>query len=184
MRAALWSGLAAAAPGPLWAQAAEKPQLSVNATLLVQTLIFCGVVWFAMRFVWPQLIRARDERSERIADGLAAAERSRELLVDARESARRIRVDARSEAQRILDAADSRADSLVREAKAAGAADGERLKAEARRRMQVERREVLDALKHEVADIATAAAARLLRRPVDPAAHEDVLSELAGELDE
>jgi F-type H+-transporting ATPase subunit b len=184
MRAALWAGLAATAPGPLWAQAAEKPRLNVNATLLVQMLVFCGLVWFTMRFVWPQLIRARDERSERIADGLAAAERSRELLADARESAQRIRAEARGEAQRILDAADSRADSIVREAKAAGTADGDRLKAEARQRLMAERGKAREALKHEIAGVATEVAARLLRRPVDSAAHEDVLSELADELGE
>jgi F-type H+-transporting ATPase subunit b len=51
--------------------------VNINATLLVQIVVFAALWWFTARFVWPPITTALDDRSKKIADGLAAADKAK-----------------------------------------------------------------------------------------------------------
>ena len=94
--------------------------MSINATLLAQMIVFILLVWFTMKFVWPIIRAAMDEREQRIADGLAAAERGQSNLEQARVEAEKIVDEARGQAREIMEAAPSRANDIVDEGKSEG----------------------------------------------------------------
>ncbi|HLT89565.1 MAG TPA: F0F1 ATP synthase subunit B [Woeseiaceae bacterium] len=156
--------------------------MNINLTLLGQTIAMVVFVWFTMRFVWPFIIRAIEERQTRIADGLAAAERGQQKLADAEREAEKIISEARAQAKTILDQAHARANEIVAEGKAEGARERERQLELARAEVEQEIHRAREELRGEVSAIAVASAEKILRREIDPAAHEDILSRLAAEI--
>ncbi len=156
--------------------------MNINLTLLGQTIAMVVFVWFTMRFVWPFIIRAIEERQTRIADGLAAAERGQQKLADAEREAEKIISEARAQAKTSLDQAHARANEIVAEGKAEGARERERQLELARAEVEQEIHRAREELRGEVSAIAVASAEKILRREIDPAAHEDILSRLAAEI--
>lgn len=156
--------------------------MSINFTLIAQMVVFALLVWFTMRFVWPIILRAMDERNRRIADGLAAAEQGERDLVEAKSKAGEILSDARAKAIQIVEHANHRANEIVEEARNTAVAEGERLVHAARQEIEQETQAARDALRREVASIALAGASRLLEREIDPRAHADLLDSLADEI--
>src|SRR5688500_3067820 len=157
--------------------------MNLNATLILQmiVLIILGIV--TMKFIWPPLIVAIDERRRKIAEGLASAEKSEKSLADAKQAATEILKDARAPASKIVDQANRRSNELVVAARGTAFADGHRLVAEARQNVTLESTRAREELRKEVASIAVVGAGKLLGREIDPKAHADLLEKLALEIE-
>jgi F-type H+-transporting ATPase subunit b len=156
--------------------------VNINATLIVQIVVFAALWWFTARYVWPPITTALDERTKRIADGLAAADKARSELaaaekrVDAeiraaRDSAAEVRGSAEKQAALLVEQARAEAARIVAEARKA--AEGEAALAAQRAREQ---------LRDQVAQLAVVGAERILRKEIDAARHADLLAGLQAEL--
>jgi F-type H+-transporting ATPase subunit b len=154
--------------------------VGINMTLVGQMLTF--LVWFTKKFVWPPVMKAMEERREKIADGLAAAERGQKALEEAdAQVAERIR-EARQQASQIIEQAERRGSEIVEEAKTDAREQGERMLAQAQAEIEQETNRVREALRGEVAAIALAGAQQLLEKEIDPASHRELLDKLASQL--
>ena len=156
--------------------------MSINATLLGQMLVFAMLIWFTMKYVWPVLLKAMEERETKIADGLAAAERGKHELEMAGEKAAEYMRGGKDKAQEFINQAHKRADEMIAEAKAAAEEEGKRLKAAAQAEIEQEAIRAREALRAQLAALVVAGAERILLREVDAAAHRDVLDKLTAEL--
>jgi len=139
-------------------------------------------VWFCMKYIWPPLLEALEERQEKIAHGLAAADQGEQRLEEAKAEADEIVGDARKQATGILDQAHARANEIVAEGKADGAKERNRQLDAAKSEIEQEANRAREELRGQVSAIAVASAEKILRREIDDKQHEDILSKLAGEL--
>jgi F-type H+-transporting ATPase subunit b len=156
--------------------------VNINLTLIVQMLVFIILIWFTMKFVWPMILGAMEERSKKIAQGLAAADKGEQSLAQARERAEVIVREARERATQIIDNAQHRANDLVEQAKGAASTEGQRLVAAAQQQIELDSSRARESLRREVAQIAVQAASKLLEREIDPKAHADLISKLATQI--
>ena len=156
--------------------------MDINLTLIGQTIAMVVFVWFCMRFIWPPLLTAIEERQQKIEEGLAAADRGEERLVQARAEAEEIIAEARRQATSILDQAHARANEIVAEGKAAGGKERERQLAAAKAEIEQEANRAREELRGQVSAIAVAGAEKILRREIDAKEHDDILGNLAAEL--
>jgi F-type H+-transporting ATPase subunit b len=151
-------------------------------TLLGQSIAMLVFVWFCMKFIWPPIMQAIEERQTQIADGLAAGERGQQSLDKAEVDAGEIIGDARKQATAILDQAHARANEIVADGKADGVKERERQLTAAKADVEQETNRAREELRGQVSAIAIASAEKILRREIDSKAHEDILGELAAEL--
>ena len=156
--------------------------MNINLTLIVQMIVFIVLIWFTMKFVWPIILGAMEERSKKIAQGLAAADQGEQALAQARERAEAIVREARERATQIIDNAQHRASDLVEQAKGTASTEGQRLVAAAQQQIELEASRAREMLRREVAQIAVQAASKLLQREIDPQAHADLISKLATQI--
>jgi F-type H+-transporting ATPase subunit b len=156
--------------------------VNINLTLIVQMLVFATLVFAVMKWVWPVILGAMDERERKIAQGLAAAEQGEQELSAARGKADEIIREARERANQIIDHAQHRANDLVEQAKGSASAEGARLIAAAQQQIELDTTHARESLRREVAGIAVGAAAKLLQREIDPRKHADLLDQLAAEV--
>ncbi len=156
--------------------------MNLNATLFAQLVVFFILAWFTMKFVWPPIMKALDERASKIADGLAAADKAKSDLAlaerratdemrKARESANELRAGAERQGSQILDEARTEAARII--AAARTAAEGE---------AGVAAQRAKEVLRDQVALLAVAGAERILRKEINAAAHADLISQLKAEL--
>lgn len=156
--------------------------MNINLTLLGQAISFAIFVWFCLKYVWPPVLAALEERENRIADGLAAAERGQQDLVNAEKRATDILCEGRDKAQEFINQAQKRQNEMIGEAKQLANEEGERLLGAARSQIDQERNEAREALRHEAAALAVAGAEQILMREIDAEGHSEVLSKLTAEL--
>ncbi|MEM9209493.1 MAG: F0F1 ATP synthase subunit B [Pseudomonadota bacterium] len=156
--------------------------MDINMTLIGQTIAMIVFVWFCMKFIWPPLMEAIEERQTQIADGLAAAEKGQQSLADAETEAQQIVDEARKQATGILDQANARANEIVSEGKADGQKERDRQIAAAQAEIEQETNRAREELRGQVSAIAVASAEKILNREIDGKTHEDILGKLAGEL--
>ncbi len=156
--------------------------MSINATLFVQLVVFAILVWFTMRFVWPPITKAIDERTQKIADGLSAAERARVELSNANRRVDEQLAAARDDAAKRLADAERLAQSMVEEAKNRAAEEGAKIVAAARAEAQQEMIKAREVLRGQVAELAVRGAEQILRREVNSGVHADLLGRLQTEL--
>jgi F-type H+-transporting ATPase subunit b len=156
--------------------------VNINLTLIVQMLVFIVLIWFTMKFVWPMILGPMEERSKKIAQGLAAADRGEEALAKARDEAEAIVRAARERASQIIDHANHQANELVEQAKGVATSDAQRIKVAAEQQTELETSRAREGLRREVAQIAVQAASKLLEREIDPKTHADLLSKLATQI--
>ena len=156
--------------------------MDINLTLIGQTIAMIVFVWFCMKFIWPPLLGAIEERQETIAHGLAAAEKGEQELVEARAKADEIVGDARKQATTILDQAHARANEIVAEGKSDGVKERERQLGAAKAEIEQETNRAREDLRGQVSAIALASAEKILQREIDDKQHEDILGKLAAEL--
>jgi F-type H+-transporting ATPase subunit b len=156
--------------------------VNINLTLIVQMFVFATLIWGTMKWIWPPILAAMDERQRKIAQGLAAGEKGEQALKEARGQADAIVREARERATQIIDHAQHRANELVEEAKGTATTEGARLVAAAAQQIDLDTSRARESLRREVAGIAVGAAAKLLGREVDARTHADLLDKLAAQI--
>lgn len=154
-----------------------------NLTLVIQILAFAAVAWLVMKFGWPPINAAIEERQKKIAEGLAASERGEKELAAAKSTATEIIKEARAQAGKIVEQANRRSNEVVEEARNIGAAESDRLISDARQEVALESSRARTQLSKEVATLAVAGASKLLGREIDAKAHADLLNQLAAEIE-
>lgn len=156
--------------------------MDLNITLVIQGLAFFSVAWLVMKFGWPHIMAAIEERQQKIAEGLAAADRSQKDLAQAEEKVAAALKEARAKANEIIDQAHQRANQIVEQAKADAIAEGQRQKALAEAELAVSVNRAREQLRRQVSVLAVSGAEKLLRREIDAAAHRQLIDELAEQL--
>jgi len=151
-------------------------------TLIGQSIAMIVFVWFCMKYIWPVIMNAIEQRQTEIANGLAAAEKGQSSLATAKVEVDKIIAAARDQARGIIDQANSRATGIVEQGKADGEAARKSQLEAARAEIEVELNRAREELRGQVARIAVAGAEKVLGREIDANAHRDLLGKLAAEL--
>ena len=156
--------------------------MNINATLFVQMLVFFIGCWITMKYIWPPLIHAIEERQKKIADGLAAADKSNVALAAAEAKGREIEAEARARATTIVADGEKRGAKIVESAKEQAQVEADSIIAAAKAEAAQEVLRAREALRNEVAALAVAGAEKILQREVDAAAHAKMLDQLKAKL--
>ncbi len=156
--------------------------MSINATLFIQMIVFAILVWFTMKFVWPPITAALDERARKIADGLSAADKAKSELVQANKRVEEQLSAARNDAAQRLADAERLAQSMIEEAKGRANDEGAKIIAAAKAEAEQEATKAREALREQVAALAVKGAESILRREVNPGVHAELLNRLKAEL--
>jgi F-type H+-transporting ATPase subunit b len=156
--------------------------VNLNSTLWAQFVVFFILATFTMKFVWPPLMKALDERAKKIADGLAAADKGKEAMAAAEKRVVAELASARDEGQKRVGEAEKRALGIIEEAKKTASEEAARIIAAAKDEAEQQVNRAREALRGEVATLAVKGAEHILKREVNAAAHADLLSQLKTEL--
>ena len=156
--------------------------MNLNATLVAQLVVFIILALFTMKFVWPPIMKALDERATNIAEGLAAAERGKQSLdLAARRSAETVR-EGKEKVAEVIAHAERRAQQIIDEAKAQAKVEADKVVAGAKAEIEMEAARVKETLRERVAELAVAGAEKILRREIDAAAHAQMLAAIKQDL--
>jgi F-type H+-transporting ATPase subunit b len=153
--------------------------VNLNATILAQMVVFGALVWFTMKFVWPMITGAMQVRSQKIAEGLAAADRGHKDLAAAETRVADIVREARERAVAIEGQAQARANQIIEAAKQTAQAEAARLLEGARSQVTLDTQRARDELRRQVAALAVSGAAQIIEREIDPRTHAQLLDKLA-----
>jgi F-type H+-transporting ATPase subunit b len=145
-------------------------------------IVFLILVWFTMKFIWPPITAALDERAKKIADGLSAADRAKAELSNANKRVEQQLAAARDDAAKRLADAERLAQQMVEEAKSKASEEGAKIIAQARAEAEQEAAKARDALRNQVAALTVKGAEQILRREIDAGVHADLLNRLKSEL--
>jgi F-type H+-transporting ATPase subunit b len=156
--------------------------VSINATLIIQMIVFGILVGFTMKYIWPPLTAALDERAKKIAEGLSAADKAKADLAAANQRVEQQLAAARNDATKRLADAERLAQQMIEEAKTRASDEGAKIIAAAKAEAQQEVVKARETLREQVAGLAVRGAEAILRREVNPAVHADLLSRLKTEL--
>ena len=156
--------------------------MNINFTLISQAMAFAMFIWFTVRFVWPPLLRAIENRQKVIAEGLAAGERGQHALELASQRSADVVRDAKERATDIIAQAEKRAAEIIDEAKVVAKDEGARIIVGAKAEVDQEVSRARETLRQQVADLALAGAEKILRREVDAKVHADLLTSIKAEL--
>jgi len=156
--------------------------VDINATIFGQTIAFLFFVWFCMKFVWPPLMNAIEERQAKIAEGLEASERGEKDLQLAQDKATQFLSDAKMQAADIIDQANKRHAQIVDSAKDDARTEAAKIKAGADAEIEQEINRAREQLRSHVAGLAVQGAEKILARSIDANAHQDILDKLATEI--
>ena len=156
--------------------------MNLNATIIGQMIAFALFVAFCMKYVWPPIMAALEERTKKIADGLAAAERGRHEQELAEKRATQVITDAKEQANEIISQAQRRGNEIVDESKDNARTEGDRILTSAKAEIEQEANRAKDELRSQVGSIALAGAAKILSREIDKDAHTDLLEELVSQI--
>ena len=156
--------------------------MNLNLTLFGQALAFAGLIWIIATKIWPPLLNAIEERQKKIAEGLAAADRSQKDLAQAQEQVDAILREARATANGIIEQAHGRANQIVDKAKVDAITEGARQKALAAAEIAAMAGKAKEDLRRQVATLAVAGAEKLIRAEINAGTHKQLLDELAAEI--
>lgn len=156
--------------------------MNLNATLLGQMITFAVFIWFTMKYVWPHITKAMDEREKKIADGLAAADKAQRDLELAKHKSVEILQEAKIKAGQIIDQANKRSTHIVEEAKEMAREEGKRLVAAAHLDIDQERQQAKVELQHEASLLALSIAEKIIQREIDGKTHQQLLSKMVEEI--
>jgi len=156
--------------------------VSITATFWIQMIVFVILALFTMKFIWPPITAALDERAQKIRDGLSAADKAKAELAAANKRAEAELSSARSDAAQRLADAERLAQSMIEEAKSRANEEGAKIIAAARAEAEQEASRARETLREQVAALAVRGAEQILRREVNPGVHADLLNRLKVEL--
>lgn len=156
--------------------------MSLNATLIAQLIVFLILVWFTMKFIWPPIMKAMEERAKRIEDGLSMADRARKELADADARAADEIKYARAEAAVIIDRANQQATSIIDKARADALLEAAKQKAAAQADIENMAHRARAELRGQVATLAVAGAEKILKREINADTHKALIEQLVAEI--
>lgn len=156
--------------------------MNPNITLLGQMISFAILIWFTVKFIWPPLMSAIEERQKKIAEGLAAADQSQRDLAQAEERVNDLLREARGKANEIIAQAETRANQIVDAAKNEAVAEAERQKSLAQAEIASAAHRAKEDLRKQMSTLAVAGAEKLIKREIDAGAHKALLDDLAAQL--
>ena len=156
--------------------------MNINLTLLMQAAAFAAFIWFTARFVWPPLMRAIETRQKQIADGLAAGEQGKQSLASAEKRSADMLAEAKARSSEIIGQGEKLKSETVEAAKAEAKMEASRILAAAKAEIEQELARAKESLRNQVADLAVAGAAKILKREVDAKAHADLLASIRQQL--
>jgi F-type H+-transporting ATPase subunit b len=156
--------------------------VSINATLIVQMIVFGLLVWFTMRFIWPPITAALDERAKKIADGLSAADKAKADLAAANKRVEQQLSAARDDAAKRLADAERLAQQMVEEAKGRASTEAQKIIEAAKAEATQESVKAREVLREQVAGLAVKGAEQILKREVNAGVHSELLGRLKAEL--
>lgn len=156
--------------------------MSITGTLIIQLIVFLILVGFTMKFVWPPITAALDERARKIADGLAAADKAKSELSVANKRVEEELAKSRNESAVRLAEAERRAHAMIEEAKTRATEEGNKIIAAARVEAEQQTVKAREALREQVAALAVKGAEQILRKEVNAGVHADLLGRLKSEL--
>ncbi|MDO6695821.1 F0F1 ATP synthase subunit B [Aliiglaciecola sp. 3_MG-2023] len=156
--------------------------MNINSTLIGELIAFIFFVWFCMKYVWPPIMGAIEDRQQKIADGLAASERGEKDLELAQQKASEQLKEAKAQAAEIIEQAKKRANQIVDEETQKGHSEREKIIAQGQTEIEAERNRVKEDLRKQVAVLAVAGAEKILAREIDAAAQSDIVEKLVAEL--
>ena len=156
--------------------------MDITVTLIIQMLVFAIFVWVVMKFIWPIILGAMNEREKKIAAGLSAAEQGQKDLSEAKSRADEVIKEARTRALAIESQARTQANLILDEARKAASLEGEKALASAKSQIELESNRARDNLRGQVVSLAVAGARRVLEKEIDPKAHGELLDQLAAKL--
>jgi F-type H+-transporting ATPase subunit b len=156
--------------------------MNLNFTLIAQAIAFALFIWFTVKFIWPPLMRAIEQRQKQIADGLAAGEQGKHDLEEAGKRAHEELAKARERVGEIIGSAEKRDAQMMDEAKAAAKAEVDRILAAAKADIDQQIARAREMLREQVAALAVAGAEKILRREVNAQSHAELLGQLKKEI--
>ena len=156
--------------------------MNINLTLLMQAVAFAAFIWFCAKFIWPPLMRAIENRQQQIADGLAAGEEARQRLVRAEKQITDMMTEAKTRASEIVAQGEKLKTETIEQSRLDAQGEADRIIASAKAEIAQEVNRAKEALRDQVAELAVAGAAKILRREVDAKVHADLLAELQKQL--
>lgn len=156
--------------------------MNLNATLIGQLISFAIFVWFCMKFVWPPIIKAIEERQSSIANALASAESARKEQADTKALVEQEIAQAKIQAQEIVDLANKRRNEILDEVKIEAESTKAKIIEQGYAEIEAERKRVQEELRAKVASLAVAGAEKIVGRTVDEAANNDIIDKLVAEL--
>ena len=156
--------------------------MNINLTLIGQAISFGIFVWFCVKFVWPPLISALEERASTIAEGLAAGEKGQEKLLNAEKEVEKLLTEAKDNAQTFIVNAQKRADEIIESAKADAREEAEKIRINAEAEIEQEKNAAREGLREEIAGLVLNGAETILMKEVDQKAHRSYLEELSERL--
>ncbi|MBI5276922.1 MAG: F0F1 ATP synthase subunit B [Burkholderiales bacterium] len=156
--------------------------MSITGTLIIQIIVFLLLVAFTMKFVWPPIAAALDDRASKIAEGLAAADKAKAELADADKRVGQELAKSRAETAQMLADAERRAQAIVEEAKSRAVEEGNKIVAAAKAEAEQQSVKAREALREQVAALAVKGAEQILRKEVNAGVHADLLNRLKTEL--
>ena len=156
--------------------------MNLNATLLAQIVVFAILWWFTMKFVWPPITKALDDRAKKVADGLAAADKAKLELQSANKRVEEQLVQSRNETAKLLSDAEKRAQAIVDEAKRRAEEEGAKIVAAAKAEADQQAIQAREVLRDQVAVLAVKGAEQILKREVNAGVHAELLTRLKTEL--
>ena len=156
--------------------------MNINATLIAQALAFAGLIWIIATKIWPPLLAAIEERQQKIAEGLAAADRSKKDLAQAEEKVNEVLREARVKANEIIAQAEARRGQIIDLAKDEAQAEAKRIRLQADAEIDAAATRAKEELRRQIGALAVAGAERLIRKEIDGNAHKALLDELAADI--
>jgi F-type H+-transporting ATPase subunit b len=156
--------------------------VNITSTLIVQMIVFLILIWFTMKFVWPPIMAALDERAKKVAEGLSAADKAKAELAGANKRVEQQLAAARDDAAKRLADVERRAQQMIEEAKGKASEEGAKIIAQAKAEAEQESMKAREALRSQVAALAVKGAEQILRKEVNAGVHSDLLKRLQTEL--
>lgn len=156
--------------------------MNMNATLILQSIAMMVFVWFCMKFIWPPLLKAMDERRAKIADGLAASDRAEKALLDANQEVEKQIKTARDKAGEIVDQANQRHSQILAQAKDDAVIERKKQVSAGEAEITQSANQAREELRAVVASLAVLGARQILEREVDEETHRDLLDKLIAEI--
>jgi F-type H+-transporting ATPase subunit b len=157
--------------------------MDINFTLIGQILTFVVFIWFTLKYVWPPITKAMQEREQHIADGLAAADKGQRDLELATHKSVEILQEAKINAARIVDQANKRGSRIIEESKESARQESQRLIDQAYAEIEQHVNQVKRDLQKQAADLALIMAEKIVQRDIDANTHKQLLAGLVTEIE-